>query len=369
MKVLQVNAGLEEGGAKTHIISLMSQFQTDTVELLVLEEGSVAKEARLIGITVHVLNQRSRYDVTIVNRLADFITSNQFDVVHTHGARANLFLALIKNKISSTWVSTVHSNPVLDFIDKGLKGKVFSFLNNWSLRKADKLVVVTEELKEILIQKGISENKVFVIYNGIIFDNKLVKNQSRNTDFTITCVARLHQIKAHNFLFESLEASGLVDFHLNIVGDGELRSVLEKKVSALGFQEQVQFHGALEKRQIEALLYGTDITVLASSSEGFPLVLLESANQRVPFISTNVGDIAKLVPDSSYSWLIDIHDKKAYAAALKEAFILWQSNNLAEKGEKLFQLVSKKYPLKKTYLETLNVYQVQVSKSNERIIS
>ncbi|WP_414838635.1 glycosyltransferase [Carnobacterium sp. TMP28] len=358
MKILHVNAGQEEGGAKTHILSLLSQFPPDTAELLVLEEGSVAKEARSMGLTLHVLNQRSRYDVTIINRLADFITSNQYDVVHTHGARANLFLALIKNKISSTWVSTIHSDPGLDFMDKGLKGTVFSLLNSWSFKKADQLIAVTEELKKTIIQKGISKERVYVIYNGIAFDNTIAKIHSQ-TVFTLTCIARLHPIKAHDFLLDSLKASSLSNFHLNIIGDGELRAALEQKVATLGFQDRVQFHGALEKKQIEDILHQTDATVLASLSEGFPLVLLESANQHVPFISTNVGDVAKLVPDPSYGWLVAVQDKTAYAAALKEAFLLWQSNDLAKKGENLFQLASKEYSLNKMYLETLAVYQVK----------
>ena len=55
MKVLHMNAGAEEGGGKTHIISLLSQFSKEEVELMVFEEGAIAREARNLGIQVHVL--------------------------------------------------------------------------------------------------------------------------------------------------------------------------------------------------------------------------------------------------------------------------------------------------------------------------
>lgn len=360
MKVLHINAGLEVGGAKTHILSLLSQFPSETAELLVLQEGSVSKDARMIGIKVNVLKQQSRYDLAILKKLAHFITENHFDVVHTHGARANLLVALIKKKIQSTWVVTVHSDPSLDFMDKRLKGYIFSFLNRWSLKKADKLITVTESLKVDLIEKGIPKKKIFVVYNGIIFDWEPITKQAHIV-FTITCIARLHPVKAHAFLFESLKTSGIINFHLNIIGDGELREALEKKALSLGFKKQIQFHGQLDKIEIEHILKRTNLTVLASISEGFPLVLLESANQKVPFISTNVGDVARLVPNPSFSWLVPPQNASAFSKALKEAYELWSTNQLVEKGENLFQLASKEYSLKKMYLDTLSVYKNEQS--------
>ncbi|MGB3161840.1 MAG: glycosyltransferase [Carnobacterium sp.] len=356
MKVLHINAGLEEGGAKTHIVSLLSQFPTKGVELLVFEEGFVAQEARLIGIKVHVVNQNSRYDLTIISKVINYIKTNHFDIVHSHGARANLVLALIKKKINSTWVATVHSDPRLDFMDKGLRGKFFSYLNIWSLKKADKLIVVTDDIKKELINSNISSEKIFIVYNGIIFDGKSVNKES-NTLFTMTCVARLHPIKGHEFLLESISSSELSDFQLNLIGEGELKEKLRKRVRDLKLEEKVKFYGALQKSEIEKVLQKTDLTVLTSISEGFPLVLLESANQKIPFISTDVGNVARLVPNSSYGWLVPVNDYLAFSAALKEAYNLWQSNKLAEKGENLFQLASKEYSLNKVYLDTLNIYK------------
>lgn len=360
MKVLHINAGLEVGGAKTHILSLLSQFPPGTAELLVLEEGSISEETRMNGIKVHVMNQQSRYDLRVLKKLTSFINTNRFDVVHTHGARANLLVALIKNKIQSTWVVTVHSDPALDFMDKGLKGQIFSFLNQWSLKKADKLIIVTERFKEELIKKEIPEEKIVVVYNGIIFDEKFVVRQP-NKVFIITCIARLHPVKAHAFLFDSIKISGLINFHLNIIGDGELKKELKKKALALGFKSQIEFHGQLETIEIENILKQTDLTILASISEGFPLVLLESANQKVPFISTNVGDVARLVPNSSFSWLVPPQNASAFSKALKEAYELWSTNQLAEKGENLFQLASKEYSLEKMYIDTLSVYKNEIN--------
>lgn len=361
MKVLHVNAGLEEGGAKTHILSLLSQFDAQTAQLLVLEEGIVAKEARAAGIKVWSISQNSRYDLSILKKMIALINEGQYNIVHTHGARANLILSLIKKRINATWLTTVHSNPHLDFVGRGLKGKTFSYLNVRSLKKSDGLITVTEEFKKDLTDIGIPETKIAVVYNGLLFDGQKPSVKAHSV-FTISYIARLTPIKGHEFLFETLKASSLNDFHLNVIGDGELRETLEQKAQELKLASNIQFHGFLDKPAIEQILQQTDLSVLASYSEGFPLALLESANQRVPFISTDVGDVALLVPDKSYGWLVPVDDKAAFSQALKEAYTDWQTNKLAGKGKNLFQLASSKFSQEQFYQETVAVYEKYHSK-------
>ena len=362
MKVLHVNAGLEEGGAKTHILSLLSQFNAHTAELLVLEEGIVAREARALGISVRSISQTSRYDLSILKKMSTLINEGHYDIVHTHGARANLILSLIKNHITATWLTTVHSNPQLDFMGRGFKGKVFSYLNVRSLKKADGLITVTEEFKKVLIDMGIPETKISVVYNGLLFDGQK-RSVTAHSVFTISYIARLTPIKGHEFLFESLQASSLNDFHLNVIGDGELREALGQKAQELKLANNIQFHGFLDKLAIEQILQKTDLSVLASYSEGFPLALLESANQRVPFISTDVGEVALLVPDKTYGWLVPVGDKAAFSQALKEAYADWQTNTLKEKGENLFELASNQFSQEQFYQETVAVYEKYNSKT------
>ena len=79
MRILHMNAGAEDGGGKTHIISLLDQFPTGEVELAVFEDGIVAKEARELGIKVHVFSQKSRYDLSILKNISEFINKEKFE--------------------------------------------------------------------------------------------------------------------------------------------------------------------------------------------------------------------------------------------------------------------------------------------------
>ena len=357
MKVLHINAGLEDGGGKNHILSLLSQFDPTVAELLVLEDGIIADEAKKLGITVHVLKQRSRYDLTILKRLTQFINDHSFDIVHTHGARANFIFSTIRKKVAARWLITVHSDPTLDFMNRGIKGTLFTKFNLASLKKADHLIVVTDSLIQPLLKLGISQKKMTIIYNGIQFEPHTSRASIKNKAFTLTCIARLHPIKGHALLLDSLHAARFTNFTLNLVGDGELKASLEKKVHQLTMQEQVNFLGFLNKPQVDETIANSDITVLASYNEGFPMVLLESANQKMPFIATDVGDIALLVPDKSYGWCVPAGSTESLTDALNEAYAAWENQTLASKGERLYQLASNEFSLERFYRHTFALYE------------
>ncbi|WP_028401315.1 glycosyltransferase [Ectobacillus panaciterrae] len=361
MKVLHMNAGAEEGGGKTHIVSLLSQFPKQEVELAVFEEGAIAREARNLGIRVHVLSQSSRYDISILSKLIRFINTEQFDVVHTHGARANFFLSLIKSRIHAKWVTTIHSDPTLDFMKRGVKGWLFTKLNLRSFGKVDLFFAITERFKRNLTNLGIPEEKVQVIYNGINYDKEPAAPYNKKEmfgikdSFTVVQVARLHPVKGHEVLFEALQKVKIPSLKVLLVGDGPIEAELKAKVKNLGLSDNVLFLG--HRKDADKLYASSDLSLLTSYSESFPLVLLESANQHVPFIATDVGDMHKLIPDPSFGWVIPTKDSDALAKVLEEAYAKWKSGELKQMGERIYHHASAHFSLQKLYEDTYKGYE------------
>ncbi|MFX3625065.1 MAG: glycosyltransferase [Ectobacillus sp.] len=366
MKVLHVNAGAEEGGGKTHIISLLSQFPKGMAELAVFEEGAIAKEARELGIKVHLFSQSSRYDLSVLSKLVAFINRERFEIVHTHGARANFFSSLIKKRIQAKWVTTIHSDPQLDFMKRGLKGWLFTKLNLRSFRQVDLFFAITERFKQNLVSLGVPAEKIRVIYNGISYDeepqspyNKQEMFQIDEETFTVIQVARLHPVKGHEILFEALRQVN-IPIKVLLVGDGPIEKELRELANNLGLTERVRFLG--HRHDVDKLYASADLSVLASYSESFPLVLLESANQRVPFIATDVGDMHKLIPDPSYGWVIPVRDANALARALEEAYSMWKQGELGHMGEKIYRYASLHFSLQKLYDDTYKAYKEVMEK-------
>ena len=98
MKVLHLNAGNETGGGMVHILSLLNELKSENIYLGLFEEGIFQQEALKRGIQTVTFTQKNRYDLSIISRVIQFIRNNQIDMIHTHGARANLYGYFIKKR-------------------------------------------------------------------------------------------------------------------------------------------------------------------------------------------------------------------------------------------------------------------------------
>lgn len=323
MKVLHINAGLENGGGLSHIVNLLTEAKKEgqDFELLTLAEGPVARAARSRGIPTFVLGTKSRYDLASLGRLTAFINRGHYDLVHTHGARANLFLALIHKRLHCPWCVTVHSDPYLDFAGRGFLGKVFTYLNLRALKKADCIFAVTHNFAKLLVTRAkLDKNKVHIIYNGIFFhDDSEIPAKYEHMYFNIVNVARLEKVKGQELLLKALKKLDDQHIRLHIAGDGRQMENLKALARSLDIAPQVTFHGFMTHKQLTNLYRRMNLAVLTSYSESFPLVLLEASDNQIPILSTAVGDIHMMIPDADHGFIARVGDVDSIARQLRAA--------------------------------------------------
>jgi glycosyltransferase involved in cell wall biosynthesis len=91
-------------------------------------------------------------------------------------------------------------------------------------------------------------------------------------------VASLSERKGILLLVQSLKdvKKSFPDFFIDIVGDGVLRSQLEEDIKLLGLSQNVSIHGFQPPEKLPTYFNNTDIFILPSLSEGFPLVVLSA---------------------------------------------------------------------------------------------
>lgn len=360
MKVLHVNAGLENGGGLSHIVNLLTEAKNEgkDFDLLTLAEGPVAKAARARGITTYVLGANSRYDLASLKRLTSFINNGHYDIVHTHGARANLFLSLIHKKIHSLWCITVHSNPYLDFEGRGILGKIFTNLNLRALRKADCVFAVTKKFGNLLVNKAhVDKNKVHVIYNGIFFHNDSeIPAKYEHMYFNVINVARTEKVKGQELLLKAFKKLNDQHIRLHIAGDGSQMENLKVLARSLEIAPQVTFHGFMTQKQLTNLYRRINLAVLTSYSESFPLVLLEASDNLVPILSTAVGDIKMMIPDQEHGFIAKVGDVDSIAAQLKKAVDM-SEEELDQMANREKSYLAQTFSVKNQLLTIENVYQ------------
>jgi len=151
----------------------------------------------------------------------------------------------------------------------------------------------------------------------------------------LCAVARLSPQKGIPLLLEAaaeLRRRGR-DFHLTLVGDGELRKDLENIIDAEGLGEFVELAGWANSSAVIGHLLAARVMVLPSFAEGLPVVIMEALALRRPVIVTSIAGPPELV-DAQCGWLIPAGSVEKLVSALEEALDATpeQLNQMGESG-------------------------------------
>jgi colanic acid/amylovoran biosynthesis glycosyltransferase len=124
-------------------------------------------------------------------------------------------------------------------------------------------------------------------------------------EFSLLCVGRLTPAKGQHLLLEAIAAlrDGGEQVRLHLAGDGPDRASLERHAQALGINDGVEFHGAINHDQVRGLYARCDAFVLPSFAEGIPVVLMEAMAAGLPCVSTRIAGIPELIVDGESGFL------------------------------------------------------------------
>lgn len=133
------------------------------------------------------------------------------------------------------------------------------------------------------------------------------------------CVGRLCLRKGQLQLIEAaarLRNAG-TDVDIVLAGDGELRPLLERRISELGLTDCVRITGWIGDEEIRQEIQASRALVLPSFAEGLPVVIMEALALGRPVVSTFVAGIPELVTDAVCGWLVPAADVDALTTALR----------------------------------------------------
>jgi glycosyltransferase involved in cell wall biosynthesis len=131
-------------------------------------------------------------------------------------------------------------------------------------------------------------------------------------------VGRLDRQKDPLLMLEAFAIAALTrpEIHLLIIGDGNLRSDVEQRVRVLGLQDKITMPGARQPREVSELLRASDLFVLSSAYEGMPIVVLEALASGVPVVTTDVGEVSRVVRNGINGAVIADRTPPALAGAI-----------------------------------------------------
>ncbi len=198
----------------------------------------------------------------------------------------------------------------------------------WTLQHADALIAVSASLKKSMIELGASADKIHVIPNGIdpvrfqpvpISQARQELNLPVDAPFIVS-VGALIPSKGHQFLVRAFGriAGRHPDMRLAILGEGPLRSQLEKLISELRLRDRVHLLGKRPNEELRLWYSAATASCLASAGEGWPNVVTESLACGTPVVATRVGGIPEILHSSELGILVE-QSVDSIAAGLEEA--------------------------------------------------
>jgi glycosyltransferase involved in cell wall biosynthesis len=366
LNVLHLVNHLGRGGSEKYICLLAKKLHDRLCRfyLAYSEEGGGRELFEEAGIDLARLIMRNPFDIRAAAGLKALCARLSIDVVHTHFLRENYIAVL--SKILGNKVKIINTRHMLFENTRRVIAA-----NRFFTRFDDKIIAVSNSVKDQLISEGIDPGRVELIYTGIDPEEWSIpvtptfrKEHGISADeILVTSIARFSEEKGHDFFIdaigyfkEHMEELGAASckFRFILAGDGELCDKIIKKAEALGLQNDIIFTGYIG--DIKNLLKSSDIFISHSRSESFGISILEAMAAGIPVISTDSGGAAEIVNSRFENGiLINYGDKKALAESLAELARKRELRKLyAENGLKI---VREHFCLDKTAEETYNLYK------------
>lgn len=347
MKIMHFAGGGDIGGAKTHILSLGQELMAhNQFRLVSFRQSSFSEEAKEKGL--EVVEVASAWNFAACLRVAlRAVDEFQPDIIHCHGAKANLMGVLVKKLRHIPVCTTVHSDPRRDYMGMPLKQLVFGSINARALKKMDFYMAVAGEMEQRLIKMGMDPQRIFVIHNGLDFTAARDKFRAKAPDgeIVVGIAARLTPIKNIPLLLHAFAAASARNprLRLKIAGSGEDEDQLKLLAKKLHIDQQTEFVGWIS--DMKAFFRDVDINVLSSLSETFPYSLLEGAYEHCAAIASNVGGIPDLIQDGVSGLLFASNDEQAlaediYRLSIDEELRRTLADNLFERARQEFSLAN-----------------------------
>lgn len=212
-----------------------------------------------------------------------------------------------------------------------------------SLNSTKTLVVNAISIRDELHEKGLSDERIAVLYNCVesessVIDGEAVKKMLTSLGFHDNCqiigmVGNLRMKKNPQLFVDGLvkilpdfpNARGIM-VGQSIPDEADLPVLIENRIAEHGFTGKILLIGF--RGDVPALMNHIRVFCLTSNYEGMPNVILEAMAAARPVVATRVGGVPELVEDGITGFLVEPGDVDGFACAVRK---LLEDPELAEK--------------------------------------
>lgn len=363
MRILQISSATNFGGGERHFVDLCKGLSVnghDVFAALRVENDWREKLSFLPERNFIKLRLKNSFDIFSARKLAEFIRSNNIEIVHAHLARDYPAASLaVRFAPAAKLVLTRHVLFPVNFLQK------------FVLSNVSKVIAVSGAV-EINLQKTFPAEKIAVIYNGINTEKWAKTNQKKIREsfrlahdipfdsLLIGIVGELKPLKGQEdfVLAAQITAEKFPDAHFVVVGKDNSRSrdfrqKLKRLVKVFGLEARFLWLDWVEET-IE-LLGALDVFVSASHSESFGLAIVEAMASSRSVVVTETAGALEIIEDNKTGKLVSIGNPVELAEAV--GALLADENLRRELGENARKAALSKFGIERMVDETEKIYR------------
>jgi glycosyltransferase involved in cell wall biosynthesis len=315
--------------------------------------GPFVERMREYGVTTYIIPMLFDLDPLIIPRLARFIRSEKYQIVHTHLFHANFY---------GTWAARIAGVAHCFSTQHGYAERRD---HKWWVALADRMsasqqkciITISESLRLWLHKhEGLPLSKMETVYYGFDTSQQLVQKPNLSTSGKIIgTVGRLIPSKKFDILIKAMPhvLRQVPDAHLWVVGDGPERSSLARLAESLKLTDSITFRGY--RSDAAELMRRFTVFAFPSVKEGFGMVLLEAMAGCIPIVACNISSIPEIVIHEKTGLLVEPESPKAMAHAILN--LLENSEYRSTIGNAGLQRLKNDFTIDKMVQNTYAIYK------------
>ena len=296
-------------GASTSLLTLADALLESghAVDFVAWRGRDFEGDLRARGYRVDGVRVRTKIDLLAIAHMVRLFRERGVDVVHTHLSTSSVNGCLAARLAHIPSVATVH----------GMSGKLSFFF-------ADRLIAVSNGVRDHLVAQGIDGQRIDVVYNAVVPPLTLpTRDVARRelgldrADTIVGTVARTVAVKGYDDLLRAFaivaENNPLAKFLC--VGDGEGFGDFRALAKRLGLGDRIVWTGY--RSDVWSALRAMDVFAFASHKEAMGIAVAEAMAAGLPIVSTDVGGLPEVLGQTG--WLVPPHRPDRIATGILEA--------------------------------------------------
>ena len=306
MKILQVMAGAQFGGAETAFEDMCIAMHQSGLDIHAAFRHWPARFERLQdhGVPCSTFRFGGFADITTKGHLKNLIYQYEPDIVQTWMARAARKTPHYRQSGASKKYYTV--------------ARLGGYYDLKYFKTMDYFAAVTPKLKDHIADKGVPAPRIRQLNNFTFVDEDAVPVSRKELDTpaeatVLLSLARYHKNKALDILIKALPY--LPNAYLWLAGEGPEREALQKLAKKENVADRVRFLGWRGDRA--ALLKAADICTFVSRHEPFGTVFVQAWAHKTPLIVSGADGPAQYCTDNEDSLMVEIDNIEDVVNAVK----------------------------------------------------